>query len=185
MNPPSFRRSRRAYPGAGRTSGRAPRRRCGGAGALLALPSYKLIKDLYDRAVFDYDGTVYSGPGVQPIVPNDKFYTVTKNVVDPNVKKSVWGLEINGEVEHAKTYDFNDIAALPPTEQETTLMCISNAVGAGLASNAVWTGVPMADLLNAAVVKESAVEVKLYGADGYTDTFAIEEALIRRRWLST
>jgi len=35
----------------------------------------------------------------------------------------------------------------------------------------------MADLLNTAVVKESAVEVKLYGADGYTDTFAIEKAL--------
>jgi DMSO/TMAO reductase YedYZ molybdopterin-dependent catalytic subunit len=148
-----------------------------GAGALLALPSYKLIKDLYDRAVFDYDGTVYSGPGVQPLVPNDKFYTVTKNVVDPNVKKSVWGLEIGGLVEHGRTYDFNDLASLPATEQETTLMCISNAVGAGLSSNAIWTGVPMADLLNAAVVKEGAVEVKLYGADGYTDTFAIEKAL--------
>src|SRR6185312_3706329 len=73
-----------------------------GAGALLALPSYRLIKKLYDRAVFDYDGTVYSGPGVQPLVPNDKFYTVTKNVVDPNIKKSIWGLEISGKVEHAK-----------------------------------------------------------------------------------
>ncbi len=147
------------------------------AGAVFAAPTYVLIKRLYDRAVFPYDGTVYSGPGIQPIVPNDRFYTVTKNVVDPNVSKSVWGLEISGLVEHPKKYKFDDLAAMPAVKQETTLMCISNAVGAGLSSNAVWTGVPMASLLNAAVVKGGAVEVKLYGADGYTDTFAIAKAL--------
>ena len=148
-----------------------------GAGAVFAAPAYVLIKRLYDRAVFPYDGTVYSGPGIQPIVPNDRFYTVTKNVVDPNVSKSVWGLEISGLVEHPKKFKFDDLAAMPTVKQETTLMCISNAVGAGLSSNAVWTGVPMASLLNASVVKSGAVEVKLYGADGYTDTFAIEKAL--------
>ena len=147
------------------------------AGAVMALPTYALIKRLYDRAVFPYDGTVYNGPGIQPIVPNDRFYTVTKNVVDPNVDKSVWALEISGRVEHSRTLDFKDLAAMTPVDQETTLMCISNAVGGGLTSNAVWTGVPMAELLNAAVVKPGAVEVKLYGSDGYTDTFSIEKAL--------
>jgi DMSO/TMAO reductase YedYZ molybdopterin-dependent catalytic subunit len=148
-----------------------------GVGAVLAWPSYVLIKRLYDRAVFPYDGTVYNGPGIQPVTPNDRFYTVTKNVVDPNVDKSVWGLEISGLVEHGKTIKYDDLAALPAVKQETTLMCISNAVGGGLTSNAVWTGVPMRDLLNEAAVKPGAVEVKLYGADGYTDTFAIEKAL--------
>ena len=115
-----------------------------GAGALVALPSYRFINRLYDRAVFGYDGTVYSGPGVQPIAPNDKFYTVTKNVVDPNVKQSrSGGSEIGGLVEHAEDYDFDDLAALPAIEQETTLMCISNAIGAGLSATPVWTGVPM------------------------------------------
>jgi DMSO/TMAO reductase YedYZ molybdopterin-dependent catalytic subunit len=148
-----------------------------GVGALFAAPTYRLVTTLRDRAVFPYDGTVYSGPGVQPLVPNEKFYAVTKNVVDPNVKRSIWGLEISGLVDHGRTYDFDDLAAMTPVEQETTLMCISNAVGAGLSSNAVWTGVPMRDLLNASGVGEGAVEVKLYGADGYTDTFSIEKAL--------
>ncbi len=147
------------------------------AGALVALPTYWLIRKLYDRAAFDYDGTVYNGPGVQPLVPTAKFYTVTKNVVDPNVKRSLWGLEIGGMVDHAKSYDYDDIVAMPPVQQESTLMCISNAVGAGLSSNAVWTGVRMADLLNEAGVQEGAVEVKLFGADGYADTFSIEKAL--------
>ena len=147
------------------------------AGGLLALPSYALMRRLYDDATFPYDGLVNSGPGVVPVTPNDKFYTVTKNVVDPDVSTRVWGLEIGGLVEEARTYSFDDLTALSPTEQETTLMCISNRIGAGLFSNAVWTGVPMADLLNTAGVKEGAVEVLLRGADGYTDTFSIEKAL--------
>jgi DMSO/TMAO reductase YedYZ molybdopterin-dependent catalytic subunit len=146
-------------------------------GAILALPSYVLIKRLYDRAVFDYDGRPYSGPGVMPITPTDKFYTVTKNVVDPNVKRSLWRLEIDGLVDHSMRLSFDDLTAMPATTQETTLMCISNSIGSGLFSNAKWTGVPMRDLLNAAGVKEGAVEIKLHAADGYTDTFAIEKAL--------
>jgi DMSO/TMAO reductase YedYZ molybdopterin-dependent catalytic subunit len=148
-----------------------------GAGAVLVVPSYVLFNRLYDRATFSYDGLTYSGPGVKPITPNDKFYTVTKNVVDPNVKRSVWRLEIGGLVDHAMRLDFDDLAAMPSTEQETTLMCISNRIGSGLFSNATWNGVPMRDLLNAAGVKAGAVEVLLHGADGYTDTFAIEKAL--------
>jgi uncharacterized membrane protein YidH (DUF202 family) len=148
-----------------------------GVGGALAIPSYALMKRLYDQAVFDYDGRPYSGPGVQPIAPNDRFYTVTKNVVDPNVTKTVWRLEIGGHVSQSKRYSFDDLAALPATQQETTLMCISNKTGAGLFSNAVWTGVPMRDLLTAAGVRAGAVKVFLRAADGYTDTFAIEKAM--------
>ena len=164
LEPPGDPRTRRALVAAG-------------SGALLALPTYGLVRRLYDRATFSYDGMVYNGPGVQPLVPNDKFYTVTKNVVDPNVARAIWGLEIWGMVDRERAYDFDEIASLPAVEQETTLMCISNRIGAGLASNAIWTGVPMADLLNEAGVKDEAVEVMLYGADGYTDTFPIEKAL--------
>jgi len=56
-------------------------------------------------------------------------------------------------------------------------MCISNRVSAGLMSNAVWMGVPMATLLERAGGREGAVEVLLSAADGYTDTFSIEKAM--------
>jgi len=147
------------------------------ATALISAPSFGLIRRLYNRATFDYDGRPYSGPGVKPIAPNDQFYTVTKNVVDPNISKRVWALEITGKVDSPKTYDFDQLVSLGAIEQETTLMCISNTIGAGLFSNAVWTGVPMAALLTASGVSPDAVEVKLHAADGYTDTFAIEKAL--------
>lgn len=149
----------------------------GAATVALAVPSFGLIRRLNERATFSYDGLAYSGPGVEPIAPNDKFYTVTKNVVDPEVRPALWGLQVDGLVERPHLYRFDEISALAETEQETTLMCISNQIGAGLFSNAVWRGVPLRDLLEAAGPAEGAVEVMLSGADGYTDTFSFAQAM--------
>ncbi|MFN8589836.1 MAG: molybdopterin-dependent oxidoreductase [Thermomicrobiales bacterium] len=149
----------------------------GAAGAALAAASGALIRNLYNQATFAYDGTAYSGPGVQPIAPNDKFYTVTKNVVDPDVTPDLWRLEIGGMVEEPRSYTFADLQALAGVEQESTLMCISNKIGAGLMSNAVWQGVSLRDLLAASRPLPGALEVFLNGADGYTDSFAFEKAM--------
>jgi len=147
------------------------------AGAAFTWPSVRLLRQFEDDATFSYDGRRYSGPGIEPITPQDKFYTVTKNTLDPDVDRGIWRLEVNGHVDTSHTYDFEELSSLPSVTQLTTLMCISNHVSAGLMSNAEWKGVPMADLLNAAGVKSGAVEVVLRGADGYTDTFSIDKAL--------
>jgi DMSO/TMAO reductase YedYZ molybdopterin-dependent catalytic subunit len=149
----------------------------GAAGLALAAGSAALIRDLNERATFSYDGLAYSGPGVKPIAPNDKFYTVTKNVVDPNVDVGVWRLEIGGLVEEPKSYSFADLIRLTSLEQESTLMCISNRIGAGLMSNAVWQGIPLRDLLAASRPLDGAWEVFLNGVDAYTDSFAFAKAM--------
>ena len=147
-----------------------------GIGAALAVASGALGKRLWDLASFAYDGTRFWGP-LTPITPNEQFYVVTKNVVDPGIERSIWGLQIGGLVERPKTYSFGEIAALPSVVQETTLMCISNGVGDALMSNAQWTGVPLAALLTAAGIRPGAVEALLRGSDGYTDTIPIATAL--------
>ena len=149
----------------------------GGVGALLAIATGGLLKQLTDLATFAYDGLEYRGPDVQPITPNDRFYTVTKNIVDPDPTTAAWRLEIAGLVERPRTYTFEEIRALPSTTQETTLMCISNYVGGGLMSNAVWKGVPLRDLLVPAGPRPGIVKVVLHAADGYTDTYSLEKAL--------
>ena len=149
----------------------------GAAGLALAAGSGALIRNLNERAVFSYDGLAYSGPGVEPIAPNDKFYTVTKNVVDPNVDAGVWRLEIGGMVEEPKSYSFQDLMNLASIEQESTLMCISNQIGAGLMSNTVWQGIPLRDLLAASRPLDGAVKIFLNGADAYTDSFAFDKAM--------
>lgn len=148
-----------------------------GIALALAAGSGGLLRRLYQLATFSYDGTRYEGPSIEAITPNDAFYVVTKNVVDPSVAKGAWRLEVGGLVDRPHSYDFAELAALPAVTQETTLTCISNGVGGGLMSNAVWKGVPLRNLLEVAGPKAGVVEVVLHGADGYTDTFALEKAL--------
>ena len=105
------------------------------------------------------------------------FYCVTKNVVDPKVNIDVWHLEIGGLVQNAATWRFQDLLGFKPTTQETTLMCISNGLDAGLISNAVWKGLPLRDLLDQAGVLSGAARVRLHGVDNYTDTIPLEKAM--------
>ena len=136
-----------------------------------------LARKLYRAATFSYDGTQYKGTIVQPITPNDLFYCVTKNVIDPKVNVDLWHLEIGGLVQHAATWRFQDLMGFKPTTQETTLMCISNGLDAGLISNAVWKGLPLRDLLDQAGVLSGAARVRLHGVDNYTDTIPLEKAM--------
>jgi DMSO/TMAO reductase YedYZ molybdopterin-dependent catalytic subunit len=136
-----------------------------------------LARKLYRTATFSYDGTQYKGPIVKPITPNELFYCVTKNVVDPRVNVDLWHLEVGGLVQNRATWRLQDLLGFDATEQETTLMCISNGLDAGLISNAVWKGVPLRDLLDQAGVLSSAARVQLQGVDNYTDTIPLEKAM--------
>jgi DMSO/TMAO reductase YedYZ molybdopterin-dependent catalytic subunit len=136
-----------------------------------------LARKLYRAATFSYDGTQYKGSIVQPITPNDLFYCVTKNVIDPKVNIDLWHLEIGGLVQNPATWRFQDLVGFKPTTQETTLMCISNGLDAGLMSNAVWKGLPLRDLLDQAGVLSGAARVRLQGVDNYADTIPLEKAM--------
>jgi DMSO/TMAO reductase YedYZ molybdopterin-dependent catalytic subunit len=136
-----------------------------------------LARKLYHASTFSYDGTQYKGSIVQPITPNDLFYCVTKNVIDPRVNIDVWHLEIVGLVQNPATWRFQDLVGFEPTTQETTLMCISNGLDAGLISNAVWKGLPLRDLLDQAGVLSGAARVRLQGVDNYADTIPLEKAM--------
>src|SRR5437667_2060471 len=149
----------------------------GGLGVLIAGGGVALLRKLYRVATFSYDGTQYKGRIVQPITPNDLFYCVTKNVVDPHVNVDLWHLEVNGLVQNPATYRFLDLKGFNQVEQETTLMCISNGLDAGLMSNAVWKGIALRDLLDPAGPMADARRGRLYGVDNYTDTIPLEKGI--------
>ncbi|MEY2519787.1 MAG: hypothetical protein QOF24_1546 [Verrucomicrobiota bacterium] len=149
----------------------------GGGALLITGGGAELLRKLYRVATFSYDGLQYKGRTVQPITPNDQFYCVTKNVVDPLVNAALWRLEVTGLVKTRQTYRLDRLKALSALTQETTLMCISNGLDAGLMSNAIWKGVPMGALLNAATPLPGAAKVRLHGVDNYTDTIPLEKAM--------
>ena len=149
----------------------------GAVGLVLAGGGVALIRKLFRVATFSYDGTQYKGRIVQPITPNDQFYCVTKNVIDPTVDLDLWHLEVNGLVQNPALYRLQDLKGFDAVEQETTLMCISNGLADGLISNAKWKGLTMRDLLDQAAPLSNAARVRLHGVDNYTDTVPLEKAL--------
>src|SRR5256884_3520341 len=146
-------------------------------GVAFAGSGVALARRLYRVATFSYDGTQYKGRIVQPITPNELFYCVTKNVVDPKVNADLWHLELNGLVQNSATWRIQDLLGLPAHEQQTTLMCISNGLDAGLISNAIWKGIPLRDLLERAVPLPNAARVRFHSVDNYTDTIPLEKAM--------
>jgi len=148
-----------------------------GIGLLVAGGGAAVLRKLYHAAAFSYDGLQYKGRTVQSITPNDQFYCVTKNVIDPRVNVHLWHLEINGLVENPRVYQLEDLKEIRSVEQQTTLMCISNGLDAGLISNAVWKGVAIHDLLGPAGPLSRAARVRFWGVDNYADTIPLEKAM--------
>jgi hypothetical protein len=89
----------------------------GAGGVVLAAASGGLVKKIYDDSTLSYDGLRYQGADIKPITPNDRFYVVTKNIVDPNPTKAAWRLTVDGAVEKPRTYDFDAIALCRPSSR--------------------------------------------------------------------
>ena len=151
-----------------------------GIGAALALALGSTLRRLFRIGTFSYDGRQYAGPNVQkitPIRPQDEFYQVSKNLIDPDIAREFWRLDIVGQVENPRVYTFADIAAMPAVEQETTLLCISYGIGSGLCSNAIWKGVPLPTLLAQVKPNPNVTTVLFRAADGYYETFRFAKAM--------
>ncbi len=112
------------------------------------------------------------------ITPNDQYYVVSKNLLaDPVVNPASWRLSISGQVEQPYTLTYAELMALPMRSQYESMMCISNEVGGPYMSNALWEGVPLADLLQRARPQPGATKVVFYCADDYSDSLHLAKAL--------
>lgn len=112
----------------------------------------------------------------QPITPNEQFYVVSKNLIDPVVDVAAYRLTVGGLVATPLTLSIDDLRAMPATDQVQTLACISNEVGGHLISTAAWRGVRLRDVLERAAPAASSVELKLTSEDGYTESIPVEMA---------
>ena len=117
------------------------------------------------------------GELAEEVTPNDMFYEVSKNIVDPQVDVSTWKLEISGDVGNPLSLTYDELTALPWIEEYVTLTCISNPIGNYLISNALWRGVPLASLLEMAGLPDTVERIAFHAADGYVDSFPVEYAM--------
>lgn len=111
------------------------------------------------------------------LTQNVDHYTVDTALIDPRVTPSRWALQIGGAVERPYALSFEELLDLEAVEQLHTLECISNEIGGELVSTALWTGVPLRDLLERAGVKPGAFDIVLRSVDGYSDSIRLDKAL--------
>ena len=109
-------------------------------------------------------------------VPNELFF-VRSNGGIPTVDPATWALTVDGEVASPLTLSLTDLGSMQQVELPAFLECTGNgrsrfepaAEGTtwknDAAGNAVWGGVRLRDVLDAAGVRETGVEVVSQGGD--------------------
>ena len=110
------------------------------------------------------------------ITPTKSFYVRTHFTI-PKIDRDAWWLHVEGEVEKPFAIDYEELLKLESLTVPVTLECAGNnrnflepkvkgvQWGLGAVGTAEWTGVPLSVLLDRAVVRSSAREVILEGAD--------------------
>jgi DMSO/TMAO reductase YedYZ molybdopterin-dependent catalytic subunit len=98
------------------------------------------------------------------ITPPDQFF-VRDHFREPDVSLGAWRLKIEGRVARPLELSLADLLESPTVQLEAVLECAGNAAGGTAVGNAVWQGVPLAQLLDRAGVANDAAAVLLQGAD--------------------
>jgi len=114
------------------------------------------------------------------VTDNRVFYRVDIDPIPPQLDLDSWTLKIHGNVNNPLTLNKTSLSSLQTIDEFATLECVSNTIypPGGLISNAKWTGIPLATLLNQAGVMPNAVYVIFRCGDGYSVGIPIEHALL-------
>ncbi len=105
------------------------------------------------------------------ITPNEDFYRIDTALAVPNVDPANWELSIEGMVDNPYSLTLDDIYAMDLRDYAVSLSCVSNQVGGDLVGNAIWTGVPLAELLDRAGVQRGADQLVGRSVDHWTAGF--------------
>ncbi|CAA9291050.1 MAG: hypothetical protein AVDCRST_MAG77-4728 [uncultured Chloroflexi bacterium] len=110
------------------------------------------------------------------VTPVAQFYVVSKNAQDPYLDATLWRLRIDGLTRQSIALTFDELRALPRLDQYVTFQCVSNPVGGSLMSNALWSGVSLAALLERAGPLPDAARVVFSAPDGHEESVPLELA---------
>ena len=106
------------------------------------------------------------------IIPSGwRIYTVAASM--PRFDPATWRLRIDGLVDRPQTIDYEQLRALPATEQISTFHCVTGWT----VSKVHWRGVRFADLLAAAEPHPEAGVLTFTSAEQpYVDTLTLDQA---------
>jgi len=111
--------------------------------------------------------------GMEPLVSED-FYKVDYSAIDPAVSEDEWSLTVTGEVEEELTVTMDDIRSMETEDRFETLRCVGEPLNGEKIDTALWTGVPIMDLVEQANPNGGCGCVMLRAEDDYYEEFPIE-----------
>jgi DMSO/TMAO reductase YedYZ molybdopterin-dependent catalytic subunit len=132
----------------------------GFASRYLASPAgYLLAKTTLDRIA---QATSSNAKGL--VTPNIDFF-IRNHFSAPKISDEAWRLEIGGLVSKPLKLSYSDLLLMPSARHPSTLECAGNASGGAGVGAAVWTGLPLGQLLQQAGLKPGATTIVFHGAD--------------------
>ncbi|WP_135853248.1 molybdopterin-dependent oxidoreductase [Halorussus salinus] len=113
--------------------------------------------------------------GIEPLV-SEQFYQVDINNVDPTPDRDEWTLGVTGAVEEDAEFDYEDLTGLSESVEHrfVTLRCVGEGLNGKKMDTALWTGVPVMDLLESAGIDAGEnCCVMFRAADDYFEEFPL------------
>lgn len=95
------------------------------------------------------------------------------------INTEIWRLRVTGKVDTPLELSYDDLRCMPRIESLTTIVCRGN-----FEDSATWAGVPLVYILELAGVQEDATQITLSGADGYSATVLLKDALSELNFLA-
>ena len=105
--------------------------------------------------------------GNPQITPTGEFYK-RNHFPTPTINEDAWNLEIAGLVAKPLKLSYTDLLLASSVSRPTTIECAGNPSGGPGVSTAMWTGLPLAELLKQAGTATGAKTVIFHGADSGT-----------------
>ncbi|OZE90083.1 oxidoreductase [Rhodococcoides fascians] len=109
--------------------------------------------------------------GLIPVGDNFRFYSVTQGA--PRKDENSYALTVGGSVDTPRTFTLQDLRAMPQTSLVRDFQCVTG----WRVPEVAWSGVRLADILDAVGPTASATSLRFTSFDGtYTESLTLEQA---------
>jgi DMSO/TMAO reductase YedYZ molybdopterin-dependent catalytic subunit len=106
-----------------------------------------------------------SSQNAKALVTSNIDFFVRNHFATAKISDEAWRLEIGGLVSKPLKLAYSDLLLMRSVQRPSTLECAGNASGGAGVGTAVWSGVPLGDLLQQAGLKPAATTIAFHGAD--------------------
>jgi DMSO/TMAO reductase YedYZ molybdopterin-dependent catalytic subunit len=106
-----------------------------------------------------------SNPNPKELVTANVDFFIRNHFATPKISDEAWRLEIGGLVSKPLKLSYSDLLLMPSVRRASTLECAGNATGGAGVGTAVWSGLPLGELLQQAGVKPGTTTIVFHGAD--------------------